>query len=263
MPKIFRDIFLFFPFFLSAQNVDMYLSLLHDGQTEGVKEHLPELVSKYPNDSGVLYLQALLTMDGMKSLEMYSTILEKFPESKYAPDAAVKIGEYFFARGLYSQAGKQLCQIPRQYPRYPDIKRVVDLMVSSFEAVGEDDSVRYYVGIYQSMFPNLDIAGEGDSKKQKPFNPIKINPKTIEPMPYVVQIGAFGNIGNANRLKLQVSQIGYKVEISRVATNGRKLQAVRVVRFKNKSEAERVGNVIKKKLGIDYRVLYRPKTFKK
>ncbi len=42
-----------------------------------------------------------------------------------------------------------------------------------------------------------------------------------------------------------------------------KLHAVRAVRFKNKSEAERVGSVIKKKLGIDYRVLYRPKTFNK
>jgi hypothetical protein len=64
-------------------------------------------------------------------------------------------------------------------------------------------------------------------------------------------------------MKLQVSQIGYGVEISPVQTNGRKLHAVRVVRFKNKSEAERVGNVIKKKLGINYRVLYRPKNFKK
>ena len=92
---------------------------------------------------------------------------------------------------------------------------------------------------------------------------MKLKPKLMEPKPYVVQIGAFGNVGNANLMKLQVSQIGYEVEISPVQTNGRKLHAVRVVRFKNKSEAERVGNVIKKKLGTDYRVLYRPKSYKK
>ncbi|MBT6797500.1 MAG: hypothetical protein HOA96_07070, partial [Candidatus Marinimicrobia bacterium] len=68
-----RIFFLFIPYFLSAQNVDMYLSLLHEGQTAGVKENLPELISKYPNDPGVLYLQALLTTDGMKSLEFYGT----------------------------------------------------------------------------------------------------------------------------------------------------------------------------------------------
>ncbi|MDC0645940.1 SPOR domain-containing protein [bacterium] len=258
-----RIFFLLIPYFLSAQNVDMYLSLLHEGQTAGVKENLPELISKYPNDPGVLYLQALLTTDGMKSLEFYGTIIEKYPESKYAPDASVKIGEYFFARGLYSQAGRQLCQIPRRYPRYSDNQRVVDLMVSSFRAIGEVDSVRYYVGIYQSMFPNLNVEGYGVSSKKKPSNPIQISPKTSEPKPYVVQIGAFGNVGNAKRMQLQISQIGYTVEISPVETNGRKLHAVRVVRFKKKSEAERVGNVIKKKIGSDYRVLYRPKSYKK
>ena len=147
MPKIVRITTLFIPFFLFAQNVDMYLSLLHEGQTDGVKEYLPELISKYPNDPGVRYLQALMTSDGMKSLEMYSSLLEKYPKSKYAPEAAVKIGEYFYARGLYSQAGRQLCQIPRRYPSFSGIQRVVDLTVSSFLAIGEEDSVRYYVGI--------------------------------------------------------------------------------------------------------------------
>ncbi len=49
----------FLPYFLFSQNVDMYLSLIHEGQEEGVKENLSELVSKYPNDPGVIYLQAL------------------------------------------------------------------------------------------------------------------------------------------------------------------------------------------------------------
>ena len=79
-----------------------------------------------------------------------------------------------------------------------------------------------------------------------------------EPRPYVIQIGAFGSIQNANRLKLQVSQIGYEVEIVPVQTNGRGLYAVRVVRYRSKSSAERIGSTIKKKLGIDYKVLYRP-----
>ena len=73
-------LFLFFNAYLLSQNVDMYLSLIHEGQSQGVKENLPELISKYPNDPGVLYLQALLTSNGMKSLEFYSKLIEKFPE---------------------------------------------------------------------------------------------------------------------------------------------------------------------------------------
>ena len=247
------------PCYLFSQNVDMYLSLIHEGQREGVKEILPELVSKYPNDPGVIYLQALLTVNGMKSLELYSMILEKFPESKYAGEASVKIGEYFYARGLYSQAGRQLCTIPRKYPRLSNMQVVIDMMVSSFLAIGEDDSVKFYTGIYQSMFPNLDIDKYGIERPIITSTQFSNKTNAKEPKPYIVQIGAFGSIQNANRLKLQVSQIGYEVEISPVQTNGKGLHAVRVVRYKSKSSAERVGDSIKKKLGIDYRVLYRPR----
>lgn len=247
-----------YPLFVNAQNIDMYISLIHEGQSQGVKENLPELISKYPNDPGVIYLQALLTINGLKSLELYSTLLEKFPESKYAGEASVKIGEYFYARGLYSQAGRQLSHIPREYPRLPNMQKVLDMMVSSFLAIGEDDSVKYYIGIYQSMFPNLDTEKYGISNSKMMINQSQINKKNKEPKPYVIQIGAFSSIQNANRLKLQVTQIGYKVEIVPVQTNGRGLHAVRVIRYQSKSSAERIGNVIKKKLGIDYRVLYRP-----
>ncbi len=246
------------PCYLFSQNVDMYLSLIHEGQIEGVKENLPELYSKYPNDPGVIYLKALLTVNGMKSLELYSMIIDKFPESKYAGEASVKIGEYFYARGLYSQAGRQLCTIPRKYPRLSNMQIVIDMMVSSFLAIGEDDSVKYYTGIYQSMFPNLDIDKYGIERTIITSSQVSNKSNTKEKKPYIVQIGAFGSIQNANRLKLQVSQIGYEVEISPVQTNGKGLHAVRVVRYKSKSSAERIGESIKKKLGIDYRVLYRP-----
>ena len=251
-------LFLLFNACILSQNVDMYLSLIHEGQSQGVKENLPELISKYPNDPGVLYLQALLTSNGMKSLEFYSKLIEKFPESKYAGEASVKIGEYFYARGLYSQAGRQLCLIPRKYPRLSNMQAIIDMMVSSFQAIGENDSVKYYTGIYQSMFPSLDISKYGiESLEQS--NAVTFEKKmTKQPRPYVVQIGAFGSIQNANRLKLQVTQIGYDVAISKVRTNGKSLNAVRVVRFNSKSSAERVGLTIKKKLGIDYRILYRP-----
>ena len=247
-----------FPVFIYSQNVEMYLSLIHEGQSEGVKENLPELISKYPNDPGVMYLQALLTTNGMKSLELYAKILEKFPESKFSGYASLKIGEYLYARGLYSQAGMQLRLIPRKYPRLENMQRVMDMMVSSFLAIGEDDSVKYYIGIYRSMFPNLDFDKFGIDSPIFATKQVISNKKNKEPKPYVIQIGAFGSIQNANRLKLQVSQIGYNVDIVPVQTNGRGLHAVRVVRFRSKSSAERIGGTIKKKLGIDFRVLYRP-----
>ena len=246
------------PVFSYTQNIDMYLSLIYEGQSDGVKENLPELVSKYPNDPGVMYLQAILTINGMKSLELYSKLLDNFPKSKYAGEAALKIGEYFYARGLYTQAGRQLCNIPRRYPRVTNMQNVMDMIVSSFKAIGENDSVEYYIGLYESMFPNLNFSKYGIDVSAANIIMNNSVARTKQPKPYVIQIGAFSSIQNAKRLKLQVKQIGYKVEIKPVETNGKSLHTVRVVRYKSKSSAERIGDLIKKKLGVDYRVLYRP-----
>ena len=237
----------------------MFFSLINEGQILGVREKVPELISKYPNDPGVLYLQAILTIEGNKALEFYGQIIERFPESKYSIESSVKIGEYFYSKGLYTQAAKQLCLIPRKYPRYPEIERIVDLMASSFMAIGADDSLRYYLGIYESMFPNLNFQNNFKREKVNKISKTELTTEVREVKPYVIQIGAFGSIQNAKRLKLQVSQIGYKVELVPVQTNGRSLNTVRIIRYKSKSEAERVGKLVKNKLGIEFRVLYRPK----
>ena len=250
---------MFFPFFIFCQNVEMYLALIYEGKTEGVESKINEMILKHPNDPGVLFLEALTTSDGSKALESYNNIIEKFPSSKYAVESSVKLGEFLYSKGLYSQAAQQLRLIPRLYPRYPDIERVVNLMSSSFLAIGAEDSLKYYLGIYQSMFPNIIFDEYEISEKRENINlDQKFTLESTPIKPYVIQIGAFGNIQNANRLKLQVAQIGYDVKIVPIETNGRTFNAVRVVSYKSKSQAEKIGKVIKNKLGIEYRVLYRP-----
>ena len=59
---------------LSSQNIDLYFSLIEQGELDGVKENLPELLSKYPNNSGVLFLKAVLTDDGESAIEQYKNI---------------------------------------------------------------------------------------------------------------------------------------------------------------------------------------------
>jgi len=255
-----RILVVFLPVFIYCQNVEMYLSLIYEGKTEGIENKIDEMLSKYPNDPGVIYLKALVTTDGSKASELYNSIIEKFPSSKFAVESSVKIGEFLYSKGLYSQASQQLRLLPRIHPRYPDIERVVNLMSSSFSAIGAEDSLKYYLGIYQSMFPNISFQDYDTSMKVKDIHSDKKLASVVsEIKPYVIQIGAFGNIQNAKRLKLQVAQIGYNVYIVPIETNGRTFHAVRVLSFKTKSKAEKIGKLIKSKLGVEYRVLYRPK----
>ena len=246
---------------LLSQNIDLYLSLIDEEKTEGVKESLPELNSKYPNDPGVLYINALLTEDGNNSIEMYTDLIKKYPNTKYAPYAYMKIGEYFYARGLYTQASKLLKDIPIKYPRFADVQRATNLMINSFNAIGEADSARYYGLIIKSMFPKVDIEIDNLNEKNKPLAQVFDFKKKrhADLGSYVVQVGAFSTKENAKRLKLQISQLGHDVTINNVDSNGKILYAVRVNRFKTKNRAEKIGKDIKSKIGVDYRVLYRPK----
>ncbi len=252
-----KAIFIVFIFStLLSQNVDLYFSLIDEGELDGVKENLPELLSKYPNDPGVLFLRAVLTEDGDLALKQYKSILETFPTSSYAPEAAMKIGEYFYARGLYTQCASLLKNIPTQYPRYPQMQRLTDLMINSFNAIGEADSAKYYSLIINSMFPAVET--NIDTKDNKLSQVFSFRKKTENLGPYVVQIGAFSSKENAKRLKLQVNQLGHDVSINKVDSNGKTFYAVRINRYQSKRKAEQIGKDIKSKLGVNYRVLYRP-----
>ena len=242
-----------------GQNIDLYFSLIEQGKIDGVKENLPELISKYPKNPGVLYLKALLTQDGKSAIKQYKKLLKQYPNSKYAPDAAMKIGEYLYARGLYTQAATLLKNIPIKYSRFIGIQRATNLMINSFNAIGEADSARYYALIIKSMFPKVDTDISSLKKQNKPLAQVfDFNKKKLDLGPYVIQIGAFGSRENARRLKLQVTQLGHDVSINNVESNGKILYAVRVNRFKSKKQAENIGKDIKSKIGVEYRILYRP-----
>ena len=242
-----------------GQNIDLYFSLIEQGKIDGVKENLPELISKYPKNPGVLYLKALLTQDGKSAIKQYKKLLKQYPNSKYAPDAAMKIGEYLYARGLYTQAATLLKNIPIKYSRFIGIQRATNLMINSFNAIGEADSARYYALIIKSMFPKIDTDISSLKKQNKPLAQVfDFNKKKLDLGPYVIQIGAFGSRENARRLKLQVTQLGHDVSINNVESNGKILYAVRVNRFKSKKQAEKIGKDIKSKIGVEYRILYRP-----
>ena len=241
-----------------GQNIDLYFSLIEQGKIDGVKENLPELISKYPKNPGVLYLKALLTQDGKSAIKQYKKLLKQYPNSKYAPDAAMKIGEYLYARGLYTQAATLLKNIPIKYSRFIGIQRATNLMINSFNAIGEADSARYYALIIKSMFPKIDTDISSLKKQNKPLAQVfDFNKKKLDLGPYVIQIGAFGSRENARRLKLQVTQLGHDVSINNVESNGKILYAVRVNRFKSKKQAENIGRDIKSKIGVEYRILYR------
>ena len=266
---------------ICAQNINLYLTLIQKGRYEEVMENLPDLLSRYPNDPGVYYIQALINKDGDSSLSQYQNLIDNYPDSDYASMSAMKIGEYLFARGLYSQASIHLKQTIFDFPKGDNHQRAMDLMVNSYIATGEEDSAKVSLHLINSLYPSLNYNKYGldysENNKRDPklvrldrntiserINTVKARrakSKTKKQVskPWVVQVGAFGKYTNANRLKKQLQNSGYKTEVRKINSNGKRLHAVRIERYQSKTEAEKIGRSLKSKFGLDFRVINSPK----
>lgn len=263
---------------VSGQNMAMYLTLLEEGKARSVREKIPDLMKQYPAEPGVYYLDAATTLDGEAAYEKFLTFVEKYPNSRYADDAVIKIGEYLYSRGLYTQASRALKRFAVNYPESEHVQRALNLMVRSYRATGELDSARYHVdeavfavpGIRTSHYdlPERKASGAGmvrisEKQAQKMMDSRgrsgggKDRPEPQE-KPWVVQVGAFGKYDNARRLVTQLKQVGYRVVMEEVNSGGRRLHTVRVVRYVTRAEAENVAQELKKRFGLDYRVLNSP-----
>ena len=272
-------IYLFGLVSIYPQNINLYLTLLEKGRTQEVKENLPELLDRYPDEAGVYYIQALVNEDGDSSIDQFQKIIMNFPSSQFAAKSEMKIGEYFFARGLYTQASTQLKKLIYKYVDAENHQRALDLMINSYMATGEEDSAKVSLRMIKQLYPSLkfdkygidiidkaskeaklvrldsdEITKKIKSRKKKKRKPL---PKDLL-KPWVIQVGAFGKYENANRLKKQIQSNGYSAEVHAVNSNGKRLHAVRIVRFLSKKDAEKIGKGLKKKFGLDFRVLNNP-----
>ena len=280
---LFHLIIIFFTFFslnLTAQNIDFYLALLEEGKIDEVKNNLSDLFQRYPDNAGIYFLDAITTENGDTSISKYESIVNNFPDSEYSSLSLMKVGEYLFARGLYSQASSRFKNAIIKYPEGIHHQRALDLMVNSYFATGLEDSAKFSLITIKNFYPSLDydkygISGLDDNREAKlvrldpsriseRIKSIKINkrktaslPKPIS-KPWVIQVGAFGKYLNATRLKKQLQGNGFAAEVQTVNSNGKRLHAVRIVRYEKRNQAENVGKKLKKKYGLDYRILNNP-----
>ncbi len=127
------------------------------GNLDEVRAQIPQLMNQYPGNDSVVFLAALVKERAEEAIIAYKAMIQNYPDSPYADDALAKVGEYLYARGLYTQASKELSRLPRNYPTSEHVQRAIDLQINSLLAIGESDSARYYVKQYGATFPSLDF----------------------------------------------------------------------------------------------------------
>ncbi len=229
--------------FSQQLNVESYLSLIESGKAEEVSAELPSLLSQYPNNSGVLYLQAVLTKDGAEAVRLYQEIVDKYPSGEWADDALYKVYKFYSAIGLNRTAEIKLSQLQTRYPTSRYLSELTS--EASVDTRGRVESST------ATEPPSTD-----NSISKRPAE----TPKPVEPKPsanFTLQVGVYSTMGNAAKQKQFFEYQNYGAEIVSKMKGDRELFVVYVGGYATAEEAKTRGDEIKQSFNIDYIVVGR------
>ena len=118
-----------------------------------------------------------------ESFEAFKELITRFPESRYAPDARLRmtyivnslaryevhVARYYFRRGAYMAAIGRAQTVVTDYQNVPALRDALTLLEGSYEALGltklRDDTRRVIAATYP---PDAQAAGDG-KRDQKPW----------------------------------------------------------------------------------------------
>lgn len=226
----------------SKSEVAQAIERLEKGEVAEVKSLLPELITKYQNDAGVVYLQGRLATNANEAKQYYQTILSNFPKSEWADDALYRLYQYNYAMGLYRTASAQLQQLAKDYPESPYVKSVPK---SELPKVDKPVTV--------AKEPEIN-SNKTETKKPNEQNETKA---LVVQEKYTLQVGAFSTSVNAEKVKSSFEEKGYKVEVASKVQNGKSLYKVWVGGYRSREEAEKASKEVKSKFGLSSMVIER------
>ncbi|MEW6506519.1 MAG: SPOR domain-containing protein [Bacteroidota bacterium] len=207
--------------FAQESDITSALRRIDSGDLKYAATFLKDLRSKNPNDPSVIFLDAVLTINGEEALKKYSIVYEKFPKSRYADASLYRIFSYYYSLGYYKKAETYLNKLKTEFPNSPYNKSADRNIPDTEEIVRippEDkaDSINYI---------------------------------------YTIQAGAFLNLDNAKKLHEQIQTDGYYSEITTKEVGGSILNVVNVGRFVNETETKSVLDYLLQKFNVSGRII--------
>lgn len=195
-----------YPFGTYAQQAQMDVAYVHYRQGEQAQalaavERFIKLHPNHPNVDYIYYLRGLINFNDKLSLlnfmsqqdpserdpkaardafDSFKQLTDRFPDSKYAPDAhdrmrylfnamaayEVNVASYYYRRGAYVAAANRAQSALRQYPDAPPAEEALFIMARSYDALGldalRDDAER----VLKLNYPNSDFFRGGKVKKR-------------------------------------------------------------------------------------------------
>ena len=237
-------------------DIKKYVAAINNGNADEVRREIPVLVTKYPNNPGVLYLQGLVTREGSEAIRTYQSIVDNFPESEWADDALYRIYQFYYALGLYRTAEIKMAQLVEKFPDSPYAR-------SAAGAVPAEPAPAEQQSTTENEAPAEKEASAGDVPVVTPpiarpsTETVPAQADTVIPVRFVLQVGAFGLQNNAQSLKERFDASGYPVEMISKVKDTRALFLVWVGNYATYEEAKAAGQDVRRNMGVDAIVISR------
>jgi outer membrane protein assembly factor BamD len=198
-----------YPYGRFAQQAQLEIAYAHwkDSERASAIAAVERFIKMYPNHASVDYawylkglinfndqygmLSALTTPDmsdrdpksARESFSAFKEVVTRFPESKYAPDAAarmrylvnalasheVHVARYYMKRGAYLAAANRAQYAIQHYAQAPAVEEAVFVLVLAYDRLGMNDLRDAADRVMRSNFPESRYLKSGGERKGVPW----------------------------------------------------------------------------------------------
>lgn len=195
-------------------DISSYLKKIEAGEISEVSAEIPKLKKLNPNNPSIIYLEGLLTEDGENAFQIFKSLVDKFPKSKYADAALYRAFCYLIAVDKLQLADKYFLQLKNDYPS------------SSYVKLSEETAIAL------KSKEKIDVKQLASKNK------------------FTIQAGAFTRKENALNLKSDFNKAGYSSRVTEKIVGGSVFHVVYVGSFGTEEEALTFSKVINSKFKL-------------
>jgi outer membrane protein assembly factor BamD len=196
-----------YPFgrFAQQAQIDSAYASYKDGETAAALASVDRFIQLHPNHPSVdyaYYLKGLINFNdnlgwlgrfsgqdlserdpkaARAAYDAFNTLVTRFPDSKYTPDAAARMqyivnslalhevhaARYYYRRGAYLAAVNRAQQALKDYDGAPANEEALYIMIRSYDALGMKDLRDDTARVMEKNFPGSDFIKYGQRRKDK------------------------------------------------------------------------------------------------
>ncbi len=244
-----------FNLYSQKEDVSRLIKLSTEGKFDEVRNEIPDLLAKFPDDPGVKFLHASVIEDALLAIEVYKRIIKEFPNSDFADDSYWRIIQYYAIMGDIQKAEDELSQFRKKHSTSPFLSPAVDIVrsainysnfskkstVNPIKAKEQDRKEREILGLSaEPPIHTKEIAEKDNTPEAKP--------KTTEEadVNWGLQVGIYKDKATAESEKARFLKLRLRTEIVEKKVQGKTMYAVVIGNYTSKQSAESARTVVAK-----------------